>query len=248
MIDPQLEAALAAAARVGVLLVASDYDGTLSHLVDDPSAARPHQPALAALSGLGRLPGVVAVLISGRSLEALEHLAGSPPDVQLIGTHGTESSDTRTRPEIPRLVSSVVSDLKAVEHAFEGTLLEEKPAGAALHYRHATDQQGAAEAARAVGARQGVRTIDGKMVVELLVGEGDKGTALEAVRDASGAERLVFFGDDTTDEDVFLAARPGDVSVKVGDGPTAAQYRVDDPRQVGEALAILLEVRQSASG
>ncbi len=248
MIDPQLHAALVAAAQAEGLLVASDYDGTLSHLVDDPSAAVPHRAAMDALSDLGGLPGVVAVLISGRSLEALERLAGKPPHVTLIGTHGAESSDSRTDPNIARLIDSVVSDLLGVELAFEGTLLEEKPAGAALHYRHAADRDGAAAAARAVGERHSVKTINGKMVVELLVGEGDKGTALETIRVASGVERMVFFGDDTTDEDVFVAARPGDVTVKVGTGSTAALYRLGDPDDVGEALALLLEVRQSVGG
>ena len=50
---------------------------------------------------------------------------------------------------------------------------------------------------------------------------------------------MVFLGDDVTDEKAFARLRDGDVGVKVGPGPSAAQYRVGSPEDVAEALAYL---------
>jgi trehalose 6-phosphate phosphatase len=45
----------------------------------------------------------------------------------------------------------------------------------------------------------------------------------------------VYLGDDRTDEDAFRVLSPSDLAVKVGEGETAARYRVADP-----AAAVLL--------
>ena len=46
----------------------------------------------------------------------------------------------------------------------------------------------------------------------------------------------MYLGDDVTDEDGFRALRPGDLTVKIGDGVTDARYRVAD---TAGALAVL---------
>ncbi len=126
---------------------------------------------------------------------------------------------------------------------YEGTMVEPKPAGAAFHYRNAAAPGAAAQAAREVGARHGGRIIDGKQVVEVQLGGGDKGAAIRRVRDETGATAIVFFGDDTTDEDVFAVLGAGDVGVKVGDGATRARFRVDNPAGVAAALRRLATAR-----
>jgi len=49
----------------------------------------------------------------------------------------------------------------------------------------------------------------------------------------------MYLGDDVTDEDGFRALGPDDLTVKIGDGATAARYRVADP---AAALAVLLRL------
>ena len=96
MIDAGLAADLQRVATAPFLLVASDFDGTLSPIVSDPARATPHRAALAALVQLAALPAVHAAIISGRSVAALADLTGAPSGVTLIGTHGVESSEATT--------------------------------------------------------------------------------------------------------------------------------------------------------
>lgn len=249
MIDDGLRAALAARAGASPLMVACDYDGTLSPLVDDPAKAVPHGPALESLVKLGGMPGVDAFLISGRSLPMLKNLSGNPRSVTLIGTHGAEmDSEGSPDPDEQRNdTQALVADLRTVASQHAGTVLEEKTVGAALHYRHAIEPDQAIAAVKSVAARHGARVISGKLVLEVLLGNANKGSALGAARKRLGAECMVFFGDDTTDEDVFVTLGSDDVGIKVGEGFTAAGYRVADPAAVADALATLAISRQSLS-
>lgn len=236
MIDAALAAALRRVAYRAPLLVASDFDGTLSPIVADPSAAAPLDPAIDALVGLAEIPDVHAAIISGRSIETLAALTGAPPSVTLVGNHGAQRSD----PDAYATVAAVTLALSGLAESFDGAVVEPKTLGAAFHYRHVAASEDASEAAREIGARFGARIIEGKAVVEIVVGEGDKGSAIVQMRDLWSVNGTVFFGDDVTDEDVFDALGSADVGVKVGPGDSAAGYAVDAPEQVAEALELLL--------
>ncbi|MGI9529615.1 MAG: trehalose-phosphatase [Acidimicrobiia bacterium] len=243
MISPELADALIASAAARRLLVASDFDGTLSPLVSDPLAAAPQPGAIATLSAIAALNGVDVVIVSGRSIEMLTELTGAPDGIRLIGTHGAQQEGEPLPDSIRTDVVSMTRALAAVADEYDGAFLEPKPVGAALHYRNAEDRAGAAEAAIRVGDRFGTRVLKGKEVVELVVGEGNKGTAIDGVRTRMGSDAIVFFGDDITDEDVFEMLGTNDVGVKVGSGPTTAEFSVADPAAVVEAIEMLLAAR-----
>ena len=59
------------------LLVATDYDGTIAPIVDDPSAATPNREAVAALRTLANFPETFVAVISGRELREPSH----PPSI-----------------------------------------------------------------------------------------------------------------------------------------------------------------------
>ncbi|MGB9359493.1 MAG: trehalose-phosphatase [Acidimicrobiia bacterium] len=243
MIDGALEVALRSAAGRSTLLVASDYDGVLSPIVDDPSAAVSHPPAVEAMARISECGSVHAVIISGRSRDVLELLSGAPPSVTLVGNHGALAVDADTA-ATAKAVAVALSDLG---RSFAGAVVEPKPLGAAFHYRHVESPEAAAAAARAIGEGHGAQIIEGKMVVEVVVGHGDKGSAIERMREQWSADAVVFFGDDVTDESVFITLGPDDVGVKVGPGATAARYRVADPEEVAGALEMLLGELRSLS-
>ena len=80
----------------------------------------------------------------------------------------------------------------------------------------------------------------GKDVLELAVTDADKGTALRRLAGELGAAGVLYLGDDVTDEDAFRALGADDVTVKVGDGETAARHRVADLAGVRALLERLL--------
>ena len=244
-----LESRLAGIARTPFLLVASDYDGTISPIVDDPADAAPVREAIVALRALAELPRTAVAVVSGRALKDLADLSGLPPSVHLVGSHGSEfdpgfagalTEDQRT------LHNLLTTELRSIAAAHPGCRVEQKPASVALHVRGAEPAAresalSAAESGPAV--LPGVRLKRGKMVLELAVLDMDKSAALEVIRARTGASATIFLGDDITDEDVFRALRGPDLSVKVGPGDTAALYRVESPREVARTLARLLDLR-----
>jgi trehalose 6-phosphate phosphatase len=71
-----------------------------------------------------------------------------------------------------------------------------------------------------------------------------KGAAIDTLRERLGADAVLFVGDDVTDETAFVRMQAGDVGIKVGEGDTAAGYRVGTPEDVTAVLEQLLAARR----
>lgn len=243
--------AIEALSRRPVLLVACDYDGTLSPIVDDPTRAFPQSEVMVALKQLAAMPQTHVAIISGRALKDLSFLTGSPADTHLVGSHGSEFEPGfagRLTDDDEARLDSVRTELERIIDGETGAHLEFKPASIACHYRRVDPARQLAVAQRvrdAFADRPGVHLREGKMVVELSVIATDKGVALETLRRRLGATHVAYFGDDLTDEDAFRVLGPGDLSVKVGPGESVAEHRLRDPDSVARFLAQLAESRQS---
>jgi trehalose 6-phosphate phosphatase len=240
-----LGGALADLARQRPLLVASDYDGVLARLRDDPGSAVPEPGVADLLTRLAAVEGVTVALVSGRGVADLQATSGLTGPFRWVGSHGAEfdgplSGDLAVRRD------ELVAALAPLVAAVPGARLEVKPAGAAVHVRTVTDREAAArllaDAAAGPGADPSLTAKPGKDVLELAVTDADKGSALLRLRDELGATGVLYLGDDVTDEDGFTAIAPDGVSVKVGDGDTAARHRVPDLHGVRDLLARLVEL------
>jgi trehalose 6-phosphate phosphatase len=248
-----LKQALAGVAAARRIVVAGDYDGTLAPIVTDPSLALPDRRALAALVGLAEIPDTSVAIISGRSVAVLRELTGAPSGIELIGSHGAEHQAVAVSvdPDVRLDLDNVSERLHRLAEQYPGSRIEEKPMGVAYHYREvAADRHGDAEAAALgiAGDSPNLRTVTGKKVVEMVGTAVNKGTALRAFRDLRGGEVVVFIGDDITDEDAFAALRRRDVGVKIGAGPTAARFRLEDQAEVADVLEVLLNERRARVG
>lgn len=245
---PDLRTAVGQLAGVSTLLVATDYDGVLAPIVNDPAAAFPLPAAVDALQELATLPRTSVALLSGRALVDLARLSGLGGEALLVGTHGVEFDDGfAIPPEAAALHARLLAELGPIIATVPGASLEEKIASVAVHVRNAGADAGEkllASVADGPGRWPGVHSTAGKKVLELAVVETSKGTALDVLRERTGAGAVLFAGDDVTDEKAFAVLRPGDVGVKVGAGDTAAEYRVDDPEQVVALFALLSEERR----
>ncbi|QDP77325.1 trehalose-phosphatase [Cellulosimicrobium cellulans] len=252
-------------------LVALDFDGTLSPLVDDPLTARMAPSARAAVDRLAAaLVGTTTrlALVSGRNLADLAERSEPPVGTYLVGSHGAETGHVTEdgldavpldlTPEQADHLAALRTGMAEAVAGREGAWVQEKPSAAVLHTRlaSAADTQAAEHLADAVAARLGLHAMHGKDVVEVAVVETSKGEAVDRLRDVVGQDagcpdartRVLYAGDDTTDETAFAVLGPGDLGVKVGDGETLAEQRVPDAdglAAVLDLLADLLERREA---
>jgi len=238
------------------LLIALDFDGTLSETVDNPEDARALPLARSAVLDLLELADTRIAVVSGRALDSLERVSQFPSSVALVGSHGSEfrvdglESSHELDDSQRSLLGLVYRALTEVAGEFDGVRIEQKPSGCGLHTRLCTRKDAAAAhavALRVVGELDGENQVSsryGKDILEFTLHTADKGTALSRLREQLGASAVVFVGDDVTDEDGFRALRQGDLSVKVGEGDTAADFRVVNPDAVALFLAQLFRARR----
>lgn len=210
-----------------------DFDGTLVELAETPQAIEVPAGLAPMLERLRqRLNGRLAI-VSGRSIADLErHLPLH--GVAFSGSHGLElqlANGARLPLSVPIGLDDVRARVEAFAVATPGLLVEDKPAGIALHYRLAPEEGPRADSFLVALARERGLTVQrGAMVVELRPTGATKGDAIRAFMtepEFTGA-RPLFMGDDLTDEHGFSAvASLGGAGILVGPPrDTAARYRI----------------------
>lgn len=235
-----------------------DVDGTLIEIADAPDAVHIDERIGGLLDRLRRrLDGALA-LASGRPLDVLDRFF-APLELPAAGLHGLErrSADGHVnRTDGAAALGPARSALERFAAAHPGTLLEDKAATLALHYRRAA---GAETAAREVmekvrtslGPAYGVQ--EGKMVLELKPRRPNKRTVVEDFMvEAPFRDRVpVFIGDDITDEDGFAAAQGyGGAAIVVGleretQRTSSAKYALSGVRELHRWLEALGERLES---
>jgi trehalose 6-phosphate synthase/phosphatase len=244
---------LRAASHLVLLL---DYDGTLVPFAPVPDLATPDPPLLDLLAALAARPHTEVHVVSGRSHETLERWLGMLP-IGLIAEHGFWS---RRSPGDPWVAASAPSlewrepvraILEQVAARTPGSLVEEKSASLAWHYRTADLEFGAVQANE---LRVHLTELLSNAPVEVLTGEkvievrphGVSKAAIVAplVAAAPTGAQVVALGDDRTDEDLFAALPEGAVAVHVGRGPSRAAIRL---ARVSDARAFLRALLEPAA-
>lgn len=199
-----------------------DFDGTLVELAPTPDGINVAHDLADRLGKLGIALGDRLALVSGRAIVDLEKHLG-PIALACAGSHGSDCRQASGEPlgdppgGLPSEALCAIADFAQAQ----GFDLEDKPHGAALHYRANPDlePQGLAF------AEQLIKTHDlemkrGKCVIELVAPGANKGTAVAAfMGEAPFAGAVpIFIGDDVTDEDGFAkAAELGGFGIIVGD-------------------------------
>jgi trehalose 6-phosphate phosphatase len=233
-----------------------DIDGTLLEIAETPDSVETDRSELALVGRLSDAAGGAVALISGRSLHVIDELF-APLVLPAAGQHGVERRDARGKRYRHRFpvtsLKPAAGGIRSFAERHRGLVFEDKGASVALHYRLAPQlaaaaQQAVRDAAEPLG--DAVEVQGGKMVVELKPAGCDKGKAIEAfLQEPPFAGRVpVFLGDDVTDEYGFrVVNRLGGHTVKVGDGPTAAQFRLENPAAARAWLAAWLAQAAPAS-
>jgi trehalose 6-phosphate phosphatase len=231
----------------------TDFDGTLSPIVEDPASARLAEGALDALTRLVERLAVVAV-VTGRAPLDARRMVGVP-ELLVAGNHGTEWLEPGSdRPDVLPDAASVQDALAAVRDrlpALPGVTLEDKGLSATVHYRGAPDP----DAARAVildavgDPGPGLELRPGRMSVEVRpVGLGDKGAATRRIIERFGLRGAVVMGDDVTDLDMFRVVADERAAGRlagaiIGVGGAGGEV----PPQVAEAADVVLTGPEEAA-
>ncbi len=239
------DAAVCRLAGAESLLVCLDFDGTISEVVTDASAARAHPDALRAIRNLSALPRTEVAVLSGRHLDGLRGVFPLGDPVVLVGSHGAEPS--QGGPELSRADTDYLDRIQAELEAFARppAFVEVKPYQRVLHVAALAEVDPAAARVmldRALALDTGGRPVtEGRNVVEFSAVDVTKGTWLAGHKTAFTA--TLFAGDDTTDETAIAVLGPEDVGIKVGEKPSAASLRLPSVNEMARFLRDLARAR-----
>lgn len=258
MTTPALPVTPSLAARlVGTpQLILLDVDGTLAPTAPTPQDAVVPDETLQLVAALAARPRMHVAIVSGRAAGDARRLV-DVSDAWFIGNHGFEVVapsgalvvDGRVAPFLDRLSEAVVR-LAPLAESVRGLFVEDKRFTLSVHYR-LVDRPAVPQVRRvveAVAKDVGLRTIDGKEIIELRPPlDVDKGTAVLALSESLGAlgpeASVLYAGDDRTDEDAFRALRRASsraVTIHVGAEHTEAEFSLRDPADTRELLAWIL--------
>ena len=234
------------------LMLLLDYDGTLVPFADVPELAAPDRALLDLLARLAARPATAVHVVSGRLRETLERWMGRLP-IWLHAEHGVWSRAPehawRAAPLPPsewrERVRAILEDFRM---RTPGSLIEEKTAGFAWHYRAADDEFGTLQANELrvhlseLLSNEPVEVLPGDKVIELRPHGINKGMVVERVLPAlPPSHEVMAMGDDRTDEDLFAALPPTGIAVHVGSNPSSAPIRLADWRAARRLLSRLAD-------
>ncbi|KAH6677861.1 trehalose-phosphatase [Plectosphaerella plurivora] len=207
-----------------------DYDGTLTPIVREPSAAIPSQRVLDTLTTLVADPKNAVWIISGRDQEFLMHHLGHIEGIGFSAEHGSFMKNPGSTEWINLADNADMSWQADVMTVFQqytdrvpGSFLERKRCALTWHYRLADPEQGLhmsrdlhKELLGTVAKKWDVEIMEGKANIEVrptFINKGEISKKLVATYNSHPTETgepgkvdFVFCsGDDFTDEDMFRA-------------------------------------------
>lgn len=231
------------------LAILLDYDGTLSPIVDHPDLAKIPPETKAILEDLSKTPSVFLAIVSGRDVNNVKEKVGIN-DITYAGNHGFQviyPNGTKYSHQLPTgfddKIKELISNLeKSVVR--DGAWIEDKGATLTFHFR-ATPEEKRPElerTAREIIEKAGFKAGNSHFAVEARPPiEWNKGKVVLMLLDREYGEnkwqgnvRIIFIGDDTTDEDAMLALKGN-----------AATFRIASSAEVKTHAEKLLSSTQS---
>ena len=250
----------------GQILVALDFDGTLSDIVARPEDAFITEERRELLRDLNSRPRFAVAVISGRRVDDLRERVGLS-DIAYAGHHGLEIAGPgfqHVPPEAETFRDTAArlgASLEAAIGGIPGVIFEHNGLSLSAHYRlvageqRATVQRAIRDIVTPAASAGEVRVIPGKEVVNLLPPlVWHKGSALrwliellDSIPHRVGNIFPIYIGDDVTDEDAFPVARETGIAARVGPPTedTAAEYTLADTAEVEATLRAIVDYSKS---
>jgi trehalose 6-phosphate phosphatase len=228
-----------------------DFDGTLTPIVETPDMARLSKPARNALEAISKWPQFQLIIISGRSLEDIQDRVGVK-DAIYAGNHGFEIKGPGmefrglSSPAYRKQLGDLKREMNEKLDEFPGAFIEDKGETLSVHYRQVKEEQrGGVEQlieriAESYFSKKEIRYSTGKKVFEIRPPlDWGKGKAVMWILERKKGFPI-YIGDDSTDEDAFLALGGMGITVHVGNQDTSrAQYYLNDTDEVVKFLELL---------
>jgi trehalose-phosphatase len=230
-------------------IIILDYDGTLTPIVDSPGEAALSQSTKRLLESLAKRKNTFVSIVSGRSLADIKHHV-DVPNIVYAGVHGYESDIQKEAYAIPHqskhALQSIKQCLSQKQTSYPGVLLEDKTLSLAIHYRLLAPEKTAEflHVVRTITAPyiqdHSVTIKEGKKVFELVIDDSwNKGTFvgmyLQSLNATPHRDTIIYIGDDTTDEDVFVQF-PEAITINVGGIRSKARYWVKNTQETTDVL------------
>ena len=204
------------------VVVATDFDGTLAPIVDDPTKARIHPDAAEVLAELAPHVAAIAVVTGRPARQVLalggleevgERIAAAGKELYVFGQYSNErwtSSQRKIRgPLPPPGLAAFLRDLPAVLRRVDASdaYVEDKGLAIAVHTRRMADPQEAFDrllpVLSTVAPGYDLVVEPGRNVIEVRAGGMDKGIVIDRLVDEVRAGGILFAGDDLGDIDAF---------------------------------------------
>lgn len=231
-----------------------DFDGALVELAETPDAIHVPEKLGMLLNALVDSTDGATAIVTGRAVESVKRFL---PDFRgvIVGSHGAEidrgNGTEQTVEADPETVEHLVELVNAFAKCDRAYLSEPKPTGVVLHFRRNPDLRGSAYhfLETILHDIRGFHIHHSKMAFEIRPDGASKEAAVKTLLAAPPFEgrRPVYIGDDVTDEPALHYCRDQQgLAIKVGEGHTEANYRLDGVRDVLAYLAWSLSEPEAA--
>lgn len=218
-----------------------DYDGTLVPFNKKPELALPDKSLYKLMDKIISAKNTDLVIISGRDTNFLDKCFGDL-DMTMVAEHGIfmrkineswVSKYTKKR----KWIDNLRPLFQSFSDRTPGTFVEEKQTSLVWHYR-GSDPELAAD--RLVEFKTELQSLisddldlmDMNKAIEVKSATFNKGIAVNEIIRNKKYDFILCFGDDVTDEDMFINLPKSAFTVKVGKSNTKAKYFLEDHNSV----------------
>ncbi|MCD6230645.1 MAG: trehalose-phosphatase [Dehalococcoidia bacterium] len=252
-----LEAMTSKITGAGHILLLSDYDGTLTPIVEKPELASLSHKMISCLYSLSNNPNITLGIISGRKLTDIRKKVNLS-NIIYSGNHGLEIQGAGIQFVCPtanhskQLLHSLYQQLDKRLTTINGARTEDKELSLTLHYRLVpkeelpTLEQTFRQITEPYLTSGKVIVTSSKKAYEIRpVVDWNKGKAITFIAQNLWPEKkplIIFLGDDVTDNDGFNTTNDNKgISIYVGKNPsdTIAQYFLRSTDEVYRFLSLL---------
>lgn len=232
----------------GNRLLILDYDGTLSPFKKKPMDAFPTPQLLNLLENLCADSRNKIIINSGRDRDTLDKWLGQLP-LGLAAEHG---AFFKTKGEWHKRIQNIEWDdeitniMKHITRKTPLSKIETKSTALVWHYRNVDTWLAELRVTQLINAlinpcsRLNLQIMKGNKIVEVKSNDISKGTEAIRLINEDNYDFMMAIGDDTTDEEMFMAMPENATTIKVGKNSTVAKYNIPTQGQTLEFLERLI--------